>query len=329
MNKHAYLIMAHNNWDNLERLIQLIDDVRNDIYLHIDKKATGFNINRFLLLPKYSRIYIYSEIKIYWGGYSVVECELLLLKEAIEYGYLYYHLLSGADLPIKSQDEIHRFFQRNRGYEFVHYQTEEYIKSNAEIARRVTVTHYLQNYRKRFRYAFLNNCFTMIDKGLIAIQLLLRINNWEDNYELKYGSNWVSITNNLAKFLVQSEDIIKQKFGKANCGDELFIQTLVFNSRFKDKLYNQNFNNEDTANMRLIDWSKGNKKGNPYVWRKKDFQQIMESRCLFARKFDYNVDRDIIEKIYRILITKNSNNASNQRRKMRNTAEGCGATWIE
>lgn len=31
--KHAYLIMAHNNFEQLRILISLLDDVRNDIYL--------------------------------------------------------------------------------------------------------------------------------------------------------------------------------------------------------------------------------------------------------------------------------------------------------
>ena len=34
-NKHAYLIMAHNNFSLLSLLLQLIDDVRNDIYIYI------------------------------------------------------------------------------------------------------------------------------------------------------------------------------------------------------------------------------------------------------------------------------------------------------
>ena len=37
MKKHAYLIMAHNNPYILKKLLNLIDDKRNDIYLHIDK----------------------------------------------------------------------------------------------------------------------------------------------------------------------------------------------------------------------------------------------------------------------------------------------------
>lgn len=38
--KHAYLIIAHTNWAQLQKLIYVLDDIRNDIYLHIDLKKT-------------------------------------------------------------------------------------------------------------------------------------------------------------------------------------------------------------------------------------------------------------------------------------------------
>ena len=37
--KHAYLIIAHSDIEVFKTLISLIDDVRNDIYVHIDQKV--------------------------------------------------------------------------------------------------------------------------------------------------------------------------------------------------------------------------------------------------------------------------------------------------
>lgn len=36
--KHAYLIMAHNRPEMLKRLVDALDDERNDIFIHFDKK---------------------------------------------------------------------------------------------------------------------------------------------------------------------------------------------------------------------------------------------------------------------------------------------------
>ncbi len=40
--KHVYLILAHNEYPVLECLIKAIDDPRNDIYIHIDKKVKSY-----------------------------------------------------------------------------------------------------------------------------------------------------------------------------------------------------------------------------------------------------------------------------------------------
>ncbi len=43
MNKHAYLIMAHNNWNILKLLLKSLDTEYNDFYLHIDSKVKSFD----------------------------------------------------------------------------------------------------------------------------------------------------------------------------------------------------------------------------------------------------------------------------------------------
>ena len=49
MKKHAYLIMAHNNWKILEKLLNLLDDKRNDIYFHIDLNSDFIDFERKVL----------------------------------------------------------------------------------------------------------------------------------------------------------------------------------------------------------------------------------------------------------------------------------------
>lgn len=43
MLKHAYLIMAHNNFDHLKRLIKIIDSAVADIFIQIDANAKNVN----------------------------------------------------------------------------------------------------------------------------------------------------------------------------------------------------------------------------------------------------------------------------------------------
>ena len=55
-NKHAYLIMAHNEFDILEKLLLLLDDSRNDIYIHIDLKVKNFNFKYYKDLINKSKV---------------------------------------------------------------------------------------------------------------------------------------------------------------------------------------------------------------------------------------------------------------------------------
>ena len=111
MNRHAYLIMAHSNPSQLIKLLTILDDDRNDIFLHIDAKA-NIDKNLFVDIVKKSNLLIIESTSVFWAEYSQVEVELRLLEAATkENHYQYYHLLSGLDLPIKTQDYIHSFFE--------------------------------------------------------------------------------------------------------------------------------------------------------------------------------------------------------------------------
>ncbi|WHX89892.1 hypothetical protein [Peribacillus simplex] len=80
MKRHAYLIMVHNNFGVLEKLIRLIDDARNDIYIHIDAKVEDFDQVFFAKIPTKSNIYFTERIPISWGWGIQVQCELSLLE---------------------------------------------------------------------------------------------------------------------------------------------------------------------------------------------------------------------------------------------------------
>ena len=72
--KHAYLIMAHDDFYILEKLLELIDDKRNDIFLHVDKKSKSFDREKIIKIIKNSNIYFIDRMEINWGGFSQVKC---------------------------------------------------------------------------------------------------------------------------------------------------------------------------------------------------------------------------------------------------------------
>lgn len=282
MNKHAYLIVAHNNFYILEKLLKLLDDERNDIYIHIDKKVKEFNFKYFKKVCKKSNIKFIKRIKVYWGGYSQVQCELNLFKEATRNNYEYYHLISGVDLPIKTQNDIHDYFKKNKGSEFVRFM------ENGWDYNRVSKVH-LINYYCKINNKFLALIYMILNK--IANKFINK-NNYDRskkfNYEFKKGDQWFSITDECAKYILSKENLIRKMFKYSACPDEHFIHTIIYNSEFKDKIsYN--------TCLRELDWNRGF----PYVYKSEDYSMLMKSENLLARKFDYNQDKDIIDMIYR------------------------------
>ena len=270
--KHAFLIIAHNNWWQLKKLIECLDSDTHDIYVHIDKKSKDFAESYFRNSVTKSSLKFYREFEVYWGGFSQVQVEMFLLKQAYTYGYDYYHIISGADLPLKSNEEIDLFFEENNGKEFILYD-EDALKGNPEISRRAKYYHFLQNYRRRYAETWKNSFFTFCERILLVLQIVFGINRVRNlDWQIKYGSNWVSITDELVKVILENKDKITNVFSYTNCADELFIQTIAYNCGFKDYIFQPA--DKQAANLRCIDWSRG-KNGNPYTYRLKDIDILI------------------------------------------------------
>ena len=87
--------------------------------------------------------------------------------------------------------------------------------------------------------------------------------------------------------------MIRKVFSYSLCADEVFLQTIIYNSDLYDKLISYK-NDDNFAIKRYIDW----KRGEPYTFKLEDFNELINSGCFFARKFSIKVDKEIIDKIY-------------------------------
>lgn len=282
--RHAYLILAHNNYYILEKLIKLLDDERNDIFIHVDKKIEGFDEPYFLSKVQKSKlVFVRPRVNVKWGHVTFVEAEFVLFRRAYEQGnYSYYHLISGVDLPIKSQDYIHNFFLENSGKEFLGISTDSY----RDVNYKVTKIHVSTSFYK-LSILWLRKILFLIDKSFALAQHIVGYNAviLDKNFTLSKGPNWVSVSHDFVGYLLSKEEDCLRIFKHSVCPDEIFIHTVLHNSPFRDKLYNTE--DEYRGCMRLIDW----KRGNPYIFRKSDFDELMSSDRLFARKFD---EKDLV-----------------------------------
>lgn len=281
--RHAYLIIAHKNIRQLQKLISLLDDSRNDIFVFIDKKAQMVGSEN--LGTKYSKLCFVQSHDVIWGGYTQIGAELTLFENAYRSGdYRYFHLLSGQDLPLHNQNYIHNFFEKNDGYEFFTFVGEEILQRNKP--------------QERFQYRYFFEKHIKLSRYVVKLQKMLKLRRNMQWKEVGYGANWVSCTNDFVEFMLSERENIERMFKNSFCCDEVYKHLLILNSLFKDKVFVKtgvNDRPEDRqGNLRYINWWDGN----PKTWTiedKKELENARDRGYLFSRKFDEQSDKEIIE----------------------------------
>lgn len=119
--KHAIMILAHKNIGQICRLVEYFKH-DCDVFVHIDRKQTITQSDKERLLGFQQVKLISQEYEVYWGGTSVLESELHLLRLSVQHSDAdYFHLISGQDYPTRSLDYFLDFFERKSGKEFINY----------------------------------------------------------------------------------------------------------------------------------------------------------------------------------------------------------------
>ena len=273
--KQAIFIISHEVNSVFTSLLQMLDHPKIDIFIHMDAKNKSYDPAYASQLVKYSRVIHTPRIKVSWGAFSLIKAELLLLEAATSQGhYEHYHLISGADLPVKKVEDLIAFFEEHFDTEFVNCGKSEVFQ------QRVKYYYPLQEIKGRTRNVFLR----VIAKLLFLLQKAMFINRNKE-VSFMWGSQWFSITDEFARYVLTKREWIYKTFHHTLCCDESFLQTILFNSEFRNNLVREN--------VRLIDW----KRGCPYTFTLADLDMITSSKAMFARKFHPSVDQQIIDKI--------------------------------
>lgn len=102
-----------------------------------------------------------------------------------------------------------------------------------------------------------------------------------------FGSSWWCLNENMISWMIEyldkNSEYIKF-FNNCLCADECFFQTLVMNSPYSNSVVDYPY---------YIDWEEG--KSSPKVLRMKDFEKLSCSDKMMARKFDMDVDEEILD----------------------------------
>ena len=290
----AILILLHEYKEQQRRLIL---DLSKDfsVFVHIDKKS-NIDVKDLQL----SNVYAFKKFKVYWGSYNQIRATLFLFQQANKQHFERYIFISGSDVPLKSNKEIIEFFLQNNN-EYLEFQQlpSPWWNGNGGFDR---IDYFYTNNISRCKINMFKKLYIKIINKIITPfmkrhKLSRRIKN------IKYfgGTNWMDLTDNCVSQIIhfiENNKWFLKKFRYTHCADEIFFQTIICN-------FINHISLENTL-LRYIDWESGPEY--PKILRTEDLKNILESNCLFARKFNSQIDNNIIDILYNKLEQNNLNN---------------------
>lgn len=300
--KHAIMIMAHKNFGFLRHLIEYFS---SDCYVfvHIDKKSSITREEQAYLaaMPQVSGVY--RKYSVHWGGFSILKCELFLLKEAMRSSDAdYFHLISGQDYPIKPLTTFLEFFEKNKGKEFIRYANIPHPRWD----------HYTFS---RFQYYYPYDWFGKSTEE--SKRIVNKLVDWQkkhgikrripDHFEHLYGSTqWFSITRKAVETLLDYTRRHPAFYRRARwtfASEEFYVATVLVNLLPKKDI--------ERRDLRYIRWLYENGNYPANLDTKHFYILARQEENLFARKFEEPISHALIPAIDKYLLSDSDFSISN------------------
>jgi hypothetical protein len=281
-NKHAFLITAYSNPGQVQLLLDLLDDRRNDVFVKLDAKG---DVAPGDLSMARGGLAILEPTVVNWAAFSMVRAELELISAAVPARYHYYHMITGSDLPLVSPEVMHERLAAS-DLEYVQFEPERAAEAR---------------YKAGYRHPFVDTpgyCRHLGLRGLrygaaLAQRGLGLERSSARGVSFHHGSSYFTITHQLAQYVADHRDWIEATFCNGLACDEVFLQTLVMRSHFVPKIAVDRM--DSPANLRCIDWSR-RVRNSPHTFTRADVAMLAAASrtALFARKFDSRIDSEVV-----------------------------------
>ena len=318
-----YIVLAHKNPAQLSRMVRRLDCPKARFYINIDAPVELAPFEAALADNPRCRFFTGAQrLNTMWGHVNAVRSALVGIAQIIadqRSGYTI--LISGQDYPLKSNDYIQKFYQANYGTNFIEcfplpvtantapsihggLARESWIHpeygSNGGMNRLNHYTFFLSTKREDnvtippiFSHDFFNLRKMRYALGLLRRQpssftKLLSKRQFPADVKPFAGSQWWALPHETVVFLDQ---YVREKpeFLEFNnhtlLSDEIFFQTVVANNftKISSPVTYVNFTRSTGP------W--------PATFTAVDIAELTASPCLYARKFDQDVDVEILNKL--------------------------------
>jgi hypothetical protein len=312
MNSLFYLILFHKNPDQLILLINSLMNPNSYFFIHIDEKTDFKLLSSFNNNPKV--VILNKRINVYLSTWKLIDATNELIKTAKEYSSFnnikqaYYILLSGQDYKVKSRKHIDNFLFLNYPANFIditpfHKKNWIYYKFNT-----IKFLEYRNNLKRKLGN---NVIFFIFNKLIVLLELILtffkRFFEEELNSNNVYygGSAWWILSDTFIDYYLNQVYLkgfyyfLKEKI--LLTPEEVFFQTIIMNSPFKEKLHVNHYSIREQNCLTYSNfkpYSDSKFTGHPYLISKEQISAlILDPNYLFARKFDILIDSTIFDSI--------------------------------
>ena len=294
MNKAVILTLyAHPEQANI-LIKQLLKDEETDIFIHIDKKEED-KVLPYLL--KNERVIINTNnIVVHWGAdehlKAILSTYRLILSQEKKYEYVL--MCSGSDLLVKP--DLDGFLCRHKGEIFIDCFNENPDEKDKQ--RRTFLLHkwpkvYLNVYDNKYHPARIARRLRIILFNRFPNILKKKVEYNTDSIRFYHSLAWQAFPIEMVKFIIDFLDTNKTFFDIYDgelVAEEGFFATMVMMSPYKDKL------NFTDGRSRSLTFAKVCVNNRTPILTTKDIPIIdNDEMAYFARKFDLNTDKDVIE----------------------------------
>ena len=266
--KHAYLIIAHNEFEILQMLVSSLDIPENDLFIHIDKKVKSLPD---IKVQKARLCVLENRLDVRWGTVSQIKVELHLMKTALQAGpYAHYHIISGTHLPLKPIEDINQFYEAHPSDEIMRLWPEDAGEVDFKLRR----YHFpIRDFKHphKLRRAICQKTWTAV----LKFQKIFKIRHLT-NCTFYKSDNWLSLTEQACHTLVDHESAILKKYRWSFCGDEYFIASELIEEGF--------FSIQDCPTLLFVEFIGDG----PRTLSLSEYQTLCQSPFLWGRKFGYS-----------------------------------------
>jgi hypothetical protein len=289
----AYGILAHKNAHQLERLFRAVYHPEDVFVLHVDKRAErALHLAADKLAHKYGNVRVLKSRPIVWSGFEMARVQMDAMAEALRIDVQWTHFinLTGQDFPIKSREQIVAFLNASPRTSYISW-FDPLKTTYWKNARERVTRHY-------FESAFMQRVLFFPGIG----RRLRKLFNWharpalpfvrkEIPTEFQYfgGSNHGVFSREAAIYLNEApkaQQIIQWAKHTLHA-NEIVFQTVLLNSPLRPYLQN--------TDLREIDFNPASP--HPHIFTIGDFDMLIHSRQLFARKFDEALDGEVLDRL--------------------------------